>query len=156
MILGLRALKPLSGGKAYGQAMGASLVGGFAVVFWCVLVPFMILFALPARQQDATSPEISQSMEHMRVLIRQSKTFQRDFGRMPVKVEELVEKNYVPARMLFDPRDPLRDAPSYRLMLRELPPEADWDRIPILEGRWPDARGRRLLGYASERIGTTE
>ncbi len=154
LILGLRALKVLSGGKAYGQAMGASLIGGFAIVFWCVLVPFMIVFALPARQQDAGGAALSQNMENMRILIRQSKTFHRDFGRLPVKLEELVEKNYTPADLLYDSRDPLRDAPSYRLILRDLPPESEWDRVPMLEGRWPDDRGRRLLGYASERIGT--
>lgn len=143
-------------GAVYGLAMTGGLTGGFSVVFWLVMVPMMLIFALPAREADPEEPLVVQSREQMRIWVRHLKTFYRDEGRFPVKLEELVEKGYAPAYLLYDPRQTRRDAPSYRLMLREMPPEADWGRVPVLEGRIPHPRdGTRLLAFLDESTGQT-
>ncbi|MGA0368437.1 MAG: hypothetical protein ACO3N7_03200, partial [Kiritimatiellia bacterium] len=142
-------------GAVYGLAMTGSLTGGFSMVFWAVMVPMMMIFALPAREMDSREPELEKSREQMRVWVRHIKTFYRDQGRMPVKLEELVDKGYARPYLLYDPRQTRRDAPSYRLMLQQMPPEAEWGKYPVLEGRIPNPRdGTRLIGYLDESFGT--
>ncbi len=151
-VLGFRRWGQKPKGGAYGFAVSGSLVALFACVFWLVMVPMLSLFALPARELDVEDPILAESEQNMRILVRQIKSFHRESGRLPVKMEELVDTGYVAARILYDPRDPLKTVVSYRLMVQELPPEDQWDAIPFLEGRWPDAEGFRLVAYASERM----
>lgn len=152
--LGLLTLSRKPAGAPYGYAMGGSLLGGFSLVFWIVKIPLMFLILLPAMSQDTEDPDIATSAKQMRILIRQTKSFHHDTGRMPLRLEELVQEGYVQNQMLYDPRDTLKDVPSYRLLLREMPPQNTWPDTPILEGRWPDINGNRLLGYLDEHIGT--
>lgn len=143
-------------GSIYGLAMTGGISGGFSVVFWLVMVPMMLIFAIPARDADPMEPMVEQSREQMRIWVRHIKTFYRDEGRFPVKLEELVDKGYAPEYLLYDPRQARKDAPSYRLMLREMPAESDWGRLPVLEGRIPHPRdGTRLLAYLDESTGQT-
>ncbi|GEM_PF-1256781 len=154
LVVGCLLLQTKPSGKRYGYAMGGSLTGGFSIVFWVVMVPMLLLIAYPAKQTEAQDPELEQSKKQMVILVRHLKTFEKDFGRLPVRMEELVEKSYIPLRILYDPRQPRRDAPSYRLMVQTLPPEDQWSKIPLLEGRIPDADGYRLYAYADETTGT--
>lgn len=155
LTLGVATLRKKPSGTRYGFAMGGSLLGGFSLVFWIVKIPLMFVILLPAMSETAADPNITVSQKQMRVIIRQTKSFYRDMGRMPVQIEELVQEGFVRNDMLYDPRDSLRDRPSYRLLLREMPPQDAWSSTPVLEGRWPDADGNRLMGYLDERIGTT-
>jgi len=144
-------------GATYGLAMTGSLTGGLSMVFWMVMVPMMMIFALPAREMDSREPEVERSREQMRVWVRHIKTFYRDEGRMPVKLAELVDKGYAQDYLLYDPRQIRRDAPSYRLMLREMPPESEWGELPVLEGRIPNPRdGTRLIAFLDESVGVVQ
>lgn len=138
-----------SGGR-YGWAMTGGLCGGFSMVFWVCMVPILLLVALPARDLDPENSDLEQSRKQIRLWVRHVKTFHRDNGRLPVRLEELVAEGLAPEMLLYDPRQKRRDAPSYRLMVNELPPPEDWSSVPILEGRIPDARGRRLLAFPDE------
>lgn len=152
---GVNILKSKPSGGRYGWAMTGSLSGGFSVVFWACMVPILLIVALPARDLDPVDPELETARKQIRLWVRHVKTFHRETGRLPVKLEELVEKGYAPGTLLYDPRQKRRDAPSYRLMVNQLPPPADWSQVPLLEGRIPDQRGRRLLAYADESTGLT-
>ncbi|WFB35540.1 hypothetical protein P3T73_15415 [Kiritimatiellota bacterium B12222] len=153
--LGMLILTKKPQGSVYGQAMTGSITGAFSVLFWLVMVPMMMIFALPARDADTSEPMVEQSQEQMRVWVRHIKTFHRDQGRMPVKLEELVEKGYAPVYLLYDPRQLSKDAPSYRLMLREMPPESEWGTSPVLEGRIPNPKdGTRWVAYLDESFST--
>lgn len=156
LALGVFVLKKRPPGARYGFAMGGSLLGGFALVFWFVMLPLMFLILLPAMDADPPDPDIAISQKRMRILIRQVKAFHNQHERLPHRLEELVEANFTQHRNLFDPRDTLRDQPSYRIILREMPPESEWPNTPVLEGRWPDAEGNRLLGYLDEHIGSIQ
>lgn len=103
-------------------------------------------------QLEPEEPALARSEKQMRVIIRQIKTFYAEEGRVPANIEELVEKNYIRLELMYDPRVPLRDAPGYRIMLREMPPMDLWAQTPALEGRWPDPEGRRLIGFLDEHI----
>lgn len=139
-----------------GLAIANAFFGSLGLLFWLVLVPLMAHFAVPAVQEDPEDPNVELSQQNMRVLIRHLKTFHQDRGRMAVKIDELVEKKYAPLHILYDPRDRLKDMPSYRIV-SSLPSETNlWASTVALEGRWPDAKGRRLLGYWNETFGTTE
>lgn len=141
-------------GSVYGLTMTGNLTGGFSLIFWVVMVPMMLIFAIPARDADPVEPVVEQSRDQMRIWVRHIKTFYRDEGRMPVKLEELVDKGYAQDYLLYDPRQSSKDAPSYRLMLREMPPESDWATLPVLEGRIPHPRdGTRLVAYLDESVG---
>lgn len=154
-VLGAMVLSKKPKGGTYGLAMTGSLTGIFSILFWGVMVPMMMIFAIPAREADPEQPLVEQSAEQMKIWVRHLKTFQQDHGRLPVKIEELIEKGYAPEYLLYDPRQLRRDAPSYRIMLREMPPESDWGRVPILEGRIPNPRdGTRLIAYPDESTGT--
>jgi hypothetical protein len=156
MVIAAAIFRKKPQGSVYGLAMTGSLTGGFSVVFWLVMVPMMLIFAIPARDADPVEPVVEQSREQMRIWVRHIKTFYRDEGRFPVKLEELVDKGYAQDYLLYDPRQALKDAPSYRLMLQEMPPESEWGRIPVLEGRIPHPRdGTRLLAYLDETVGQT-
>lgn len=141
-------------GRVYGLAMTGGITGGFALIFWVVMVPMLLIVALPAREADPVDPAVEQSRRQMKVLVRQVKSFQREHGRLPVKLAELVEKEMIPTHLLYDPRQARRDAPSYRLMVRDMPPKAEWAATPLLEGRIPDREGFRLLAYPDESLGT--
>lgn len=154
LTLGIATLRRKPPGTPYGFAMGGSLLGGFSLIFWIVKIPLMFVILLPAMSEASADPQIAASQKQMRIIIRQTKTFYSDFGRMPVQIEELVQEGYVQNAMLYDPRDTLKDVPSYRLLLREMPPQEAWSGTPVLEGRWPDVDGNRLLGYLDEHIGT--
>ncbi len=147
---GFSRLRTRPAGKAYGFAVGGGIAGLFALLFWGIMVPLLLLFALPARQLEPNDPDVAEAQRQMRVIVRQVKSFHRELGRMPVKVEELVEKDYLQARVLYDPRDRMRDTPSFRLLLREMPPEDQWHHTPLLESRFPDRYGRRLLAFPDE------
>jgi competence protein ComGC len=152
LTLGWRMLGGHPTGKTYGLAMGGSLTAVFSLVFWMVMVPMLLIVALPAREADSPEPELNQSCAQMKIWVRQIKSFHLDRGRMPLALEELVEEGYAPESLLYDPRQRTRDAPSYRLIAREMPPESEWDRVPMVEGRIPHARdGTRLIVFASER-----
>jgi hypothetical protein len=153
LLLGVRILQTRPQGKTYGLAMIGSLTGGFSILFWMTMVPMLLIIAYPARQSDPTDPEIALSQKQMLVLVRHLKTFEQEFGRLPVRLEELVDKGYIQPHTLYDPRQRKRDAPSYRLMVRELPSSEDWEEIPILEGRIPDREGYRLSAFANETTG---
>jgi competence protein ComGC len=152
--LGVHTLRRRPPGAAYGFAMGGSLLGGFSLVFWMVKIPLIFMILLPAMSHEPEDAQVEASAGQMRILIRQTKSFHRDHGRMPVLLEELVREGYVDNRLLYDPRDTRKDRPSYRLLLREMPPPERWSDSPVLEGRWPDEAGNRLLGYLDEEIGT--
>lgn len=152
---GVMILRSKPSGGRYGWAMTGSLCGGFSMVFWLCMVPILLIVALPARDLDPEDPDLEEARKQIRLWARHIKTFHFEEGRMPVKLEELVEKGYAPGILLYDPRQKRRDAPSYRLMVRQLPPEDNWSVVPILEGRIPDAQGRRLLGYADGSTGLT-
>jgi competence protein ComGC len=154
LTLGLATLRRKPAGAPYGFAMGGSLLGGFSLVFWIVKIPLMFVILLPAMSEDAADPLVAQSSKQMRIIIRQTKSFYKDTGRMPVQLEELVQEGYIRNSKMYDPRDRLRDVPSYRLLIREMPPQEKWAETPVLEGRWPDADGNRLLGFLDEHIGT--
>lgn len=154
LTLGLQTIQRKPSGAPYGFAMGGSLLGGFSLIFWTVKIPLMFLILLPAMSETAGDPDIARSSKQMRIIIRQTKTFYADVGRLPVQLEELVQEGYIRNAKMYDPRDRLRDVPSYRLLLREMPPPERWAETPALEGRWPDAEGNRLLGYLDERITT--
>ena len=154
LVVGCLLLNTKPSGKRYGYAMGGSLTGGFSIVFWMVMVPMLLLIAYPAKQTEAEDPDLEQSKKQMVILVRHLKTFNKEFGRLPVKMEELVEKGYIPVHILYDPRQQRRDAPSYRMMVQTLPPESEWGTVPLLEGRIPDANGHRLYAYANETTGT--
>ena len=156
VVAGAGILKTKPSGGRYGWAMVGSMAGGFSIVFWLVMVPMLIFVALPARELDPVDEELAASQKQIRMWVRHTKTFVQLEGRFPVKLEELVDKGYAPALLLYDPRQQKRDAPSYRYMVRELPPEASWSQVPILEGRIPDSEGRRLLAYADETTGFTQ
>jgi len=151
--LGVAVLNTKPSGKTYGLAMTGSLTGGLSILFWMAMVPMLLIIAYPARQSDPVDPDIELSRRQMLVLTRHLKTFDREFGRLPVRLEELVDKGYILPNALYDPRQQRRDAPSYRLMVTELPPEDQWDSVPILEGRIPDAEGFRLTAFANETTG---
>lgn len=152
--VGSVTLKKRPPGAPYGFAMGGTLLGGFSLVFWTVMVPLLFLIMLPAMSLEPEDELLAESQRQMRVIIRQAKAFHRDHGRLPESVEEMVALRLIPARLLIDPRHPaMRDQPAYRLMIREMPPEALWEETPILEGRFPDASGRRLVGFLDEHIG---
>ncbi len=154
LTLGLQTISRKPSGAPYGFAMGGSLLGGFSLIFWIVKIPLMFLILLPAMSETAGDPDIATSSKQMRIIIRQTKSFYNDTGRMPFQIEELVQEGYIRNAKMYDPRDSLKDMPSYRLLLREMPPQELWQQTPVLEGRWPDADGNRLLGYLDERIGT--
>lgn len=154
--LGNRILKSKPSGGRYGWAMVGSLAGGFSLVFWVVMVPVLIFIALPARDMDPVNEELEVSRKQIRMWVRHTKTFVREEGRFPVKLEELVEKGYAQPLQLYDPRQARRDAPSYRYMVDALPPEEEWSSVPLIEGRIPDALGRRLIAYPDETIALTE
>jgi hypothetical protein len=154
LALGCRMLKTRPSGKRYGFGVAAGYAGGFAIIFWSVMVPMLLLIAYPARQLDSVDPVLDQSRKQMVILVRHIKTFHKDHDRLPVKLEELVEKGYIQPHLMYDPRQQRRDAPSYRLMVRELPSPEDWGHIPILEGRIPDAEGHRLCAFADETTGS--
>ena len=156
VLFGIRILRSKPSGGRYGWAMTGSLCGGFAMVFWICMVPILLLVALPARDLDPVDPEIEQSRKQIRLWVRHVKTFHRENGRLPVKLEELVEKGVAPNILLYDPRQKRRDAPSYRLMVNEMPAEENWSSVPILEGRIPDKNGQRLLAFADESTGLTK
>ncbi len=155
LVSGLGRLRKKPSGKSYGFAVGGSIAGLFALLFWIVMVPLLILFALPARQADPEDPLIEESRRQMRVIVRQIKSFHREQGRLPVKIEELVEKKYLQNRLLYDPRDRVKAVPSYRILGQDLPPPEQAATTPLLEGRWPDALGKRLLAFSDETIGET-
>lgn len=136
-----------------GLGIGTGLVGTLGLTFWIFMVPLIAFFALPALEQDDTTTPLEQrSQDNMRILIRHIKTFHRREGRMPVKLEELVDRAYAPVHLLYDPRDPRKDAPGYRLRA-ELPSDTNaWTTVPALEGRWPNKDGRRLIGTWNEKI----
>lgn len=150
---GVAVLRTRPAGKTYGLAMTGGITGAFSILFWGSMVPMLLIIAYPARQADPGNPPLEQSRKQMVILVRHIKTFERDHDRLPVRLEELVSKGYTPSHLLYDPRQKRRDAPSYRLQVQELPPRADWGRIPILEGRIPDAEGFRLSAYADETTG---
>lgn len=153
LIMGVAILHRKPQGSVYGMAMTGSLCGGFSIVFWMVMVPMLLIFALPARDADSTEPLVDQSKEQMKILVRHVKTFARDEGRLPVKLEELVEKGYTQESLLYDPRQMRKDALSYRLIIRQIPPESEWSTLPVLEGRIPNRRdGSRLVVYWDESI----
>lgn len=157
LVLGICILRKKPQGATYGLAMTGSLVGGFSLVFWVVMVPMLLIVALPARELDADEPLVEQSCEQMKIWVRHVKTFHREEGRMPVKLEELIEKGYARDYLLYDPRQKTQDAPSYRLMLRTMPPEADWAVSPVIEGRIPHpVDGTRLIVFLTEECGTTK
>jgi hypothetical protein len=151
--IGMRIFSKKPTGKTYGMAMTGSLTAGFSIVFWLVMVPMMLLIAYPARQLDSADPAIEQSRKQMTILVRHLKTFQHEYGRLPVRLEELIEAGYIPSHLLYDPRQQREDAPSYRLMVQELPPESEWATTPILEGRIPDKDGNRLSAFTNETTG---
>ena len=153
LALGIAVLRTRPSGKVYGLAMTGGIAGGFSILFWVSMVPMMLIIAYPARQSDPVDPEIEQSRKQMTILVRHLKTFEQEFGRLPVRLEELVDKGYMLPHTLYDPRQKKRDAPSYRLMVRELPPREEWSSTPILEGRIPDGEGYRLSAYADETTG---
>jgi len=110
---------------------------------------------LPARSLDPEDSLEAQSEKQMRIIIRQSKSFYHDRGRLPVQLEELAQEGYVAWSILHDPRDSVRDRLSYRLLLQEMPAEDRWAESLILEGRWPNEQGERLIGFLDEHIGRT-
>jgi len=154
LVVGCVVLQKKPSGKRYGYAMGGSLTGGFSIVFWIVMVPMLLLIAYPAKQNEHSDPLLEQSKKQMVILVRHLKTFEQEFGRLPVRMEELVDKGYIPVHLLYDPRQQRKDAPSYRLMVQKLPPEDQWASVPVLEGRIPDADGARLSAFANETTGT--
>jgi hypothetical protein len=156
LVAGIRILRSRPSGGRYGWAMTGGLCGGFSLVFWICMVPMLLIVALPARDLDPADPELEQSRKQIRLWVRHVKSFHRETGRLPVRLEELVDKGVAPQILLYDPRQRRRDAPSYRLTVDELPPPEAWSDVPILEGRIPDRQGRRLLAYADESTGMTE
>ncbi len=157
LIMGVLLLKKKPSGKEYGLAVTGSITGGLAIIFWVVMVPMMMVFALPARDADPEQPLVEQSGEQMKIWVRHIKTFYRDKARLPVKLEELVVEGYAPESLLYDARQTRKDSPSYRLMVREMPPESAWATTPILEGRIPNPRdGTRLIAYPDERLGVIQ
>ena len=155
LTLGVVTLRKRPPGAPYGFAMGGSLLGGFALIFWFAMLPLIFIIMLPAMDADPADPQLAVSEKRMRILIRQTKAFHLQTGRLPHRLEELVQVGLTPERNLYDPRTPLRDLPSYRLILDEMPPESEWADTPAIEGRIPDENGYRLLGYLDERIGRT-
>jgi len=153
--LGLMTLQRRPPGAAYGFAMGGSLLGGFSLVLWTVMVPLIFVILLPAMSMDPEDSLEAQSEKQMRIIIRQTKSFHKDRGRFPVQLEELVQEGYVQLRILHDPRDTMRDRLSYRLLIQEMPPQNLWAETPVLEGRWPNDAGERLIGFLDEHIGRT-
>lgn len=153
MALAIWILKTKPSGKTYAFAMIGSLTGGFSILFWVVMVPMMLLIAYPARQIDPDNPLIAQSEKQMVILVRHIKTFEQEFGRLPVRLEEMIDAGYIQPHLLYDPRQRKRDAVSYRLMVQELPPVTQWSSVPILEGRIPDEDGKRLCAFANETTG---
>lgn len=153
---GIRILRSRPSEGRYGWAMTGSLCGGFSLVFWVCMVPMLLIVALPARDLDPADPELEQSRKQIRLWVRHVKSFHRENGRLPLRLEELVDKGIAPQILLYDPRQRRRDAPSYRLTVDELPPTEVWSEVPILEGRIPDPQGRRLLAYANETTALTE
>ena len=151
--LGVAVLNSKPSGKTYGLAMTGSLTGGLSILFWVTMVPMLLIIAYPARQADPVDPDIEQSRKQMLVLVRHLKTFDREYERLPVRLEELVDKGYMFPHTLYDPPQKKRDAPSYRIMVTEMPPEDQWGELPILEGRIPDAEGYRLSAFANETTG---
>ncbi len=155
LILGISILRKKPEGGTYGLAMAGSITGGTSLVFWVVMIPMLLVFTLPARQLEPEDPQLAQSCAQMRIWVRHIKTFHREHGRLPVRLDELVDKGYARDHLLYDPRQRRRDAPSYRLMVREMPPETEWATTPLLEGRIPNPRdGTRLIVYADETCGT--
>jgi len=152
--LSVGILRSRPSGARYGLAMTGGIAGGLVVVFWAVMVPMLLIVALPAREMDSPHPRIEQSCDQMKILARQVKTFHREQGRLPVKLEELVDKGLIASHLLYDPRQKRRDAPSYRLAVREMPPKDQWSTVPLLEGRIPDKNGNRLIVYPNETCGT--
>lgn len=150
---GVAVLRTRPSGKTYGLAMTGGITGAFSILFWGSMVPMLLIIAYPARQADPVDPQLEQSRKQMVILVRHLKTFARDHDRLPVRLEELVQKGYTQPDLLYDPRQKRRDAPSYRLMVQSLPPQADWGTLPVLEGRIPDADGFRLSAYADETTG---
>jgi hypothetical protein len=153
---GMAILKSKPSGGRYGWAMTGSLCGGFSLVFWICMVPMLLLVALPARDLDPEDPELEQARKQIRLWVRHVKSFHGEYGRLPVKLEELVDKGYAPDILLYDPRQKRRDAPSYRLTVDQFPPVENWSVVPLLEGRIPDRQGRRLLAYPDGSTGLTE
>ncbi|MCC5847310.1 MAG: hypothetical protein JJU29_04375 [Verrucomicrobia bacterium] len=155
LTLGVYTVRKRPPGAPYGFAMGGTLLGGFALVFWFAMLPLIFMVMLPAMDAEPADANLATSEKRMRILIRQTKAFHMQTGRLPLRLEELVQAGFTPAANLYDPRTTLRDQPSYRLILDEMPPESEWANTPALEGRIPDENGYRLLGYLNERIGRT-
>lgn len=153
LTLGLMTISKRPPGAPYGFAMGGSLLGGFSLVLWVVMVPLIFMILLPAMSLDPEDSLEARSEKQMRVIIRQTKTFYKDHGRFPVQLEELAQEGYVAWRILHDPRDTRRDRLSYRLLIQEMPPQEQWAETPILEGRWSNDAGERLIGFLDEHIG---
>jgi len=157
IILGSLVINKKPKGGTYGFAMTGAITGGVSMIFWVVMVPMLLIFALPAREQDSDQPLVEQSCEQMTIWVRHIKTFYRDKGRLPVKLEELIEKGYARENLLYDPRQKSKDAPSYRLMVNEMPPESEWATVPVIEGRIPNPiDGTRLIVYLNETCGTID
>ncbi|MDF3130914.1 hypothetical protein P0Y35_17010 [Kiritimatiellaeota bacterium B1221] len=157
LVWGAVILKGKPSGKVYGLAVTGSITGGLAIIFWVVMVPMMMVFALPARDADPEQPLVHQSGEQMKIWVRHIKTFYRDEGRLPVKLEELVATGYASESLLYDSRQASKNVPSFRLMVKEMPPEGEWATTPILEGRIPNPRdGTRLIAYPDERLGVVK
>ena len=157
LVWGAMILKKKPSGKVYGLAMTGSITAVLAIVFWVVMVPMMMVFALPARDADPEQPLVHQSGEQMKIWVRHIKTFYRDEGRLPVKLEELVVKGYAQESLLYDSRQTSKNVASFRLMVNEMPPESEWATTPILEGRLPNPRdGTRLLAYPDESLGAIQ
>jgi hypothetical protein len=154
LFFGISIIRKKPQGGTYGFAMAGSISGGASLVFWVVMIPMLLIFTLPARELEPEDPLLEQSCAQMKIWVRHIKSFHRDHGRLPVRLEELVDKGYAGAHLLYDPRQRQRDAPSYRLMVREMPPEEDWATTPLLEGRIPNPKdGTRLKVYADETCG---
>ncbi|MEX2607541.1 MAG: DUF4190 domain-containing protein [Kiritimatiellia bacterium] len=154
MIRGISIIRGKPEGGTYGFAMAGSIAGGMSLVFWLVMIPMLLIFTLPAREMEPEDPLLEQSCAQMKIWVRHIKSFHREHGRLPVRLEELVDKGYARDHLLYDPRQRRRDAPSYRLMVREMPPETDWAATPLLEGRIPHPKdGTRLIVYANETCG---
>lgn len=150
-LIGIRALrlKPAGNDPVLGLGIAATLLGVFSLLFWVIQVPLLSNIALPAieraEEESPDPPGLAESKQQMRLLVRHTKSFYREYDRLPVKLEELVEKGMIRADLLYDPRGFRRDVPAYRLVLTNMPPMSVWSETPAVESRYSDEHGVRLF-----------